>query len=192
MSTLIYKIVNLLDTVDDITNDYIDKIEIEPTYFGGNLYISGFERSPLNYTDVKAHIKQIRKINLKSLNSTITMNGGELMMEPDGEVMMDCNLLDEDMLEMTFDKFKENFEKLNSFHIMHVTYREKDGDNKKSKTYMYESKKVACKEALAMRKIYKDVSVKFTTFQADTEKGGFNLIQREKTDFEIATAAVTV
>lgn len=181
-----YDIIDFLEDIDDITNDIVDKMEVEPVRLSSNIYVTGIKRAIDSYTDVELHLKQIRTIKLTSNNKSITDDDGLWMMEPDGEMWVNTQLLDEKVVESAFNKIKDNFNKMKSFFLMRVTYREKGSAINHVETLLYKNKKVACKEAIRMKKKYEEVHVKFETFSG--ANGEYNTVH-EPTDFEIAAAA---
>ena len=179
----VLEIVSFFEDIEDVVNEMVDRIEIEPIPLSSTLYITGFKHSEFSYTSMEAHVKQIRKLKLNNLQTSATSDGGYYLMEPDGEVWMDCALLADGIVKGAFNSFKEKFGKLNSFHVMKVSFREKGSAVKQERVIIYESKRVACKEALQMKKIYDDVHPKFSIIQNEEGK------EHEPTDFEIAIAA---
>lgn len=188
--TTLYEIMRFFDNIDDMINNFIDRMELTPVQIGQNLYITGFRRSSNNYASVEAHLKQIRKIQLENINAKITDEGGWYMMEPDGEMWVDCNIISNDLLKKALDAFITNFSKLQSFHLMLSKWKDEGENLSHVEVSLFENKRVACKEALAMRKIHRNVTNKFEMYnnQGDLIEGIMEA--HEPTDFELITCKV--
>ena len=185
---LTYEIVEFMENADDIVSDCVDRMEFEPVALTANLYVTGIKRDIFSYTDVEFHVKQIRTIKLPNLDKSITDDDGLYMMEPDGEMWLRVDILSEDIVKRTFEKIKDNFSKLKSFHLMTISYNEKGRAVRRTETILYKNKRVACKEALKYKKMYENVIVKFEHYAEDKINGGFDTVH-EPTDYEIAVAA---
>lgn len=189
--SIVYKIMTFFDNIDDMLNNFIDKMELTPVQVTNNLYITGFQRSQTNYTSVDVHIKQIKKVKLDNIHASITDEGGWYMMEPDAEMWVNASVLRENLLQTALDEFIETFGNLNSFHLMLTKWKD-DGDSfPHVQVALFENKRVACKEALAMRKKHKNVTTKFEMYNKNGELIENNTITtKEPTDFELVTAKV--
>jgi len=188
---ILYRIMTFFDNIDDMLNDFIDKIELTPVQIANNLYVTGLRRSSTSNTAIDLHIKQIRKIKLDNINAKITDDGGWYMMEPDNEIWLTTALFSENVLEKVLAEFIKTMGKLNSFHIMTTRWKDEKDNFTHVETSLYENKRVACKEALAMRKIHKNVSNKFEAYNSQGEliKGStVETTQHEPSDFELVTA----
>ena len=180
------EIFDFLEEVDDMADDLIDRVEAEPIKLDANRYVTGFKRSDFSYTDIEFHIKEIRTIKLKTLDKSITDDDGVYMMEPDGEMWMSAYLLHEKVTRKLLETFKENFSKMQSFHLMELNYREKGTGKIHGETILYKNKRVAYKEAFKLKKQFDEVRVKFKEY--NNVNGAFKQTH-EPTDFEIAVAA---
>lgn len=185
------KIVTLFDTIDDMLNNFVDRIELTPVQITKNHYITGFKRSSGAYTDIDVHIKEIRKIKLEGINSTITDDGGWYMMEPDNEIWLNSTTLADHILNKALTQFTKKIGELKSFHIMISKWKDDDDKYSHIEVALFENKRVACKEALALRKLHKNVTNKFELYnnqgeliQNDTQT------QHEPTDFELVTCKI--
>jgi hypothetical protein len=66
-----------------------------------------------------------------------------------------------------------------------------DGDNfSHVEVALFENKRVACKEALAIRKIHKNVTTKFEMYNNNGELIDKPITTNEPSDFELVTAKV--
>ena len=186
--TIVFKIMSFFDNVDDMLNNFVDRMELTPVQVGNNLFVSGFRRSPSNNTSIDVHLKEIRKIKLDNINASITDEGGWYMMEPDGEIWVDSHVLSDAVLKTVLAKFMENFGKLNTLHIMLSKWKDEGDDYFHVEVSLFENKRVACKEALAMRKKHKNVTNKFEMYSSEGD-----LIEsiaqenKEPSDFELIT-----
>ena len=190
---LSYDISDFLDEIDDAIGDYIDKVELKPIRLNNNIYITGFRRTAFTYTNIEAHVKEIRSIKLNTLNSNITDEDGLYMMEPDGEVWIHVDMLANELVKGAFEEFKKCFEELTSLHVMTVRFKEKVSKTTHYETYVFKNKRVACKEGLKLKKKYDEVSIKFTEYVKVNnewiEKDDSTEYQHEPSDLEIAMAA---
>lgn len=189
------KITDLFDSIEDILNNFVDVVELTPVQITSTAYIVGFRRTPTlsgMYSNIDVHIKEIRKVKLNGLHSSITDEGGWYMMEPDGEIWVNMIMLSEKALETAVDKFSEKFNELNSFHIMQSKWKDEGDKFSHIEIALFENKRVACKEALKMRKKHKNVSNKFETYNKEGELITFNqeTQEHEPSDFELITCKV--
>lgn len=185
-----YRIINFLENIDDMLNNYVDRIELTPIQITSTLYLTGFRRNSINYTSVDVHLKEIRKVKLDNLHASITDEGGWYMMEPDGEIWVNASVIAEQPLKIALEKFTAAFGNLNTFHLMLTKWRD-DGDNfSHVEVALFENKRVACKEALAIRKIHKNVTNKFEMYNNNGELIDKPITTNEPSDFELVTAKV--
>lgn len=178
-----YKIVDFFNTLDDLTADYIDSLEIEPIQINTNLYVTGLRRVAFSYTAVDVHLKEIRKIKVGDT---------WMLMEPDNDMWVPASIIDEDVLARAYEQVVKYFGTLQSFTIMTLQYKLKDKDMKRIETLIYDAKRKACKDALAFRKKYDQVTTKFTEFKSDGNGAFQEFVTgiHQPTDFEVLAAAV--
>jgi len=186
--TIVFKIMSFFDNVDDMLNNFVDRMELTPVQVGNNLFVSGFRRSPSNNTSIDVHLKEIRKIKLDNINASITDEGGWYMMEPDGEIWVDSHVLSDALLKTVLAKFMENFGKLNTLHIMLSKWKDEGDDYFHVEVSLFENKRVACKEALAIRKKHKNVTNKFEMYSSEGDLiESITQENKEPSDFELIT-----
>ena len=188
-TNIVYKIITFFDNIDDMLNNFIDSVELTPVQITSTAYITGFRRSQSNYTSVDVHIKEIRKVKLNGIHTSITDDGGWYMMEPDGEIWVNSSMITDKALETALEQFKKKMGELKSFHIMLSKWKD-EGDNfSHVEVALFENKRVACKEALKMRKKHKGVSNKFETYDSQGELIEYNADtqEHEPSDFELVT-----
>ena len=182
-----YKLLDQLneffDAIDDAVDDFIDAVEIEPIRLSSDLYICGFKRIPTAFNVFEAHIKDIKTIRTQQDNQIKYI----LASEADNEIYMPCNMFADTTFSTILKNFLEEFSKCETYHLMNVTYNEKDYSLKRELNIVYQDKRKACKEALKMKKIYENVKVKFTPYKLNLD-GTLEQAEKEPTDFEIATA----
>ena len=188
--TTLYKIMAFFDSIDDTINNYIDKMEMTPVQVSETLYVTGFRRPNSSQMKVDVHVKQIRKVKIDNLHASITDDGGWYMMEPDSEMWIDSSVLSEEVLNTALDKFITNYSKLNTFHIMLSKWKDNGDGFPTVEVSLYENKRVACKEALAMRKHHTNVTTKFEMYNKKGELVNESGAQHEPSDFELVTAKV--
>ena len=175
------KISEFFNNVDDITNNYIDRVEIEPIRISNTLYLTGFRRTPFSSFATEAHVKEIKSIKVTTLSN-------EVLMESDNELYIPTVLFSESILNGMFNKFQTFFNNLNSFTHIHLEYKIKDKNMRRCEDIIFPTKKAACKEALAYRKIYEEVKNKCEEYKSN-EQGKF-VEGHQPTEFELATAAI--
>lgn len=186
-SNILLDISDFFDELDDAVNDFVDRIEIEPIRLYSDIFITGLRRIPTAFNLFEAHLKQIQTIRLNGEDGKINY---VLASEPDGEVWFNCNMFADTTLKAAFKNVKEQFAKEETYHLMTVDYNEKNSSIRNSLNVIYNNKRAACKEALQMKKKYENVKVTFQIYKLNME-GFLEEADREPTDFEIATAAVT-
>ena len=191
-ATITEKIMTFFDNIDDMLNNYVDKVELTPVQITSTAYITGFKRSLSNFISLDVHIKEIRKVKLEGIHTSITDDGGWYMMEPDGEVWVNSMMLSEKALETALQQFTKKMGELKSFHLMLSKWKD-DGDNfNHVEVALFENKRVACKEALKMRKKHQNVSNKFEMYNNQGELVEYNAEtqEHEPTDFELVTCKI--
>ena len=147
--------------------------------------ITGLKRNFYYTTSIEAHVKELRKLQLKT-NTTATTNNedGYYFMEADNDLWMPIAMLSEKLTQNTLNEFMENFDKVNEFHVLDVKYKIKGDNNTHMETILYQNKRTACKDAIKFRKENEQCSTKFHTFINE------NCKEHKLTDFEILTAAI--
>jgi hypothetical protein len=181
--SIIQQIMTFFNNACDLTSDYVDRIEINPIRLYGNIYITGFKRGFVYGSTVDAHIKELRRIQVKT-NTAIGDEEGYYFMEPDNEMWIPCVMLSEELLKIAFKQFKECFESIKEFHVLDVQYKEKGVEKHHSETIYYQNKRTGCKDAIKFRKDFEQCSTKFRIFNKE------GVETHKQTDFEILTAAV--
>lgn len=186
------RIMSLFENIDDKLNNGIDRIELTPVQITKNCYITGFRRAQSSYQDIDVHIKEIRKVKLGGINSSITDDGGWYMMEPDGEIWVNSTMISNMALDIALEHFTKKMEELKSIHLMLSKWKDENDNFPKVEVALFESKRVACKEALALRKKHKNVSTKFEMYNDKGELISFNgeTTKNEPSDFELVTCKV--
>lgn len=186
------EVFEFLEEIDDMVEDFVDKIEVDPIRLTANTYITGIRRSSFSYIDMEFHVKEVRTIKLPDINKKITDDGGLYMLEPDGEMWMHVELFAEGIIKGVLNKLRENFKTMKTFHVVELRYKDKNGIKSFYQTVLYQNKKVACKEILKLKKKYDDVKWKFQEYNAvendNDDELSFKPIH-EPTDYEIAVAA---
>ena len=64
--SIIQQIMTFFNNACDLTADYVDRVEINPIRLYGNIYITGFKRGFTYGSTVEAHIKELRRIQVKT------------------------------------------------------------------------------------------------------------------------------
>ncbi len=188
-----YNIMKLFDNIDDMLNCFVDRLELTPIQITKNCYITGFRRTSAAYADIDVHLKEIRKIKIEGLNTSVTDEGGWLMMEPDGEIWVNSTMLTDTTLNQALQHFTKKMGEINTYHIMMSKWKDEKDEFPHVEVTLFENKRVACKEALNMRKKHQNVSNKFEMYNNQGELLSFTTEtqqkQHEPTDFELVTCA---
>ena len=101
------------------------------------------------------------------------------MMNPDAEMWIDCDALDSYTLKQAIDELTKKLYKSTALDIMHVTYRENDEEI--IRHIAYNSRRIACKDAMNLRKTHNGLHFRFS--QAINK-------EHKISDLEFATSAL--
>ena len=181
--SIMQDIMTFFNNVADLTSDYVDRIELEPIRLYGDTYLTGFKRTFSYNATIEVHIKQMRKIEMKTALA-IPDGEGYYFMEPDAEIWLPFAMLSTPLLIEAFKQFTDKFDKINEFHVLDVQYKEKGRERHHALTILYQNKRNACKDAIRFRKEGEQCVTKFHVFTRDNSKA------KAQSDFEILTAAV--
>ena len=183
---LLIEIEDFFDELDDAVDNFIDVIEIEPIRLSSDLFLTGFKRIPFAQNTMEAHLKQIKTIRTQEGTDVKYV----LAAEPDGEVWFNCLMFADNTLKTAFKNFKEQFTKTNTYHLLDMQYTNKNSTVLHSFVALYNNKRQACKDTLKLKKQYENTKIKFTPYKFNID-GKLEETEKEPTDFEIVTAAVT-
>ena len=181
--SIIQQIMTFFNNASDLTSDYVDRVELNPIRLYGNIYITGFKRGFTYGSTIEAHIKEIRRIQVKT-DVVIGDDDGYYFMEPDSEMWLPCTMLSDELLKIAFKQFEESFNKVKEFHVLDVQYKEKGVEKHHSETIYYQNKRTGYKDAIKFRKDFEQCVTKFHIFSNMEGK------KEKPSDFEILTAAV--
>lgn len=170
----------ILQFIEDTTGEKnLTQIEMSPiTFSDGDVYLTGFRvDTPIPFF----HLKTMRRLNLYGQNSSSRQQIEYYMMNPDAEMWIECEALDSAALSDALSQIKKKLYKSTALDIMHITYRDNGEDVERN--IAYDSRRIACKEAISMRKRYDTLHFHFT-------KAGNKESTHKMTDLEFATAAL--
>ena len=175
---VIMKMADLIQFIEETTGEHgITQVEISPTPFADeNIYMTGFRMDTPN---PMIHLKVIKKIRLFGAASSSQQQIEYYMMNPDADIWIDFDALDSFTLKTAIADLTKKVYKSTGLDILHITYMENGQEEERH--IAYDSRRIACKEAMTMRK--NDPSVKFH-FSKATNK------EHTITDLEFATAAL--
>lgn len=176
------KILNFFDNLDEIFNNFVDRVEMSPVPLTPNVYLSGFKRSFNNAASIQAHLKQINNIKLIDTKTSPTTEGGWNLMDNDGEIYLNTYAISQTLLDEAVTKFIGNYKDIKTVHIGTTKWKDNTDTYTQTEVTLYENKKVACKEALNFRKLHQNVS---TTFESLDAQG--QTLPKEPSDFELIT-----
>ena len=97
--SIIQQIMTFFNNACDLTADYVDRVEINPIRLYGNIYITGLKRGFTYGSTVDAHIKELRRIQVKT-DIAAGDEEGYYFMEPDSEMWIPCIMLSEDLMKI--------------------------------------------------------------------------------------------
>jgi hypothetical protein len=168
---LLLKFYEIIDFVENMTNeDNITQLELTPIPFAEDkLFITGFR---IDTTTPYVHIKQIGKLKI---DNNTQQQLEYYMMNPDAELWINMDALDANMLNETIEKLNNELHKNITLDILHISY--KDNGKDVERNIAYNSKRIACKDAMTMRKIYTNFKLHFSQTK-----------NKQITDLEFATA----
>lgn len=177
---VLMKCSEIIQFIEETTGEEkLTQLEISPVPFSDeNIYLTGFRvDTPTPYF----HLKTMRKLKLFGQNSSSKQQMEYYMMNPDSEMWIDCEALDSNIISDAISQLKKKLFKTTALDIMHITYRENGEDVERH--IAYDSRRIACKEAMSMRKRYDTLHFHFT-------KVGNKESTHKMTDLEFATAAL--
>jgi hypothetical protein len=179
----INKITDFFNNVDEIVNDYIDKIEIsQPIQLGQQLYCCGFKRISFS-PSYAIHLKQYSPQQIKTLGTNI-----DYLTNTEGDIWINCIYIDQQLLETAFNKFITKFNNTKILHTADLKYKKIINGAMQVEFNVYDDKKFMCKEILKLKKLYNDVTYKLQSLDQNGQP--INTITTiQQTEFEIATQA---
>ena len=175
---VIMKLADVVQFIEETTGeDGITQLEMSPLPFADeNIYLTGFR---LDTPNPMIHLKVIRKIRLFGAACSSKQQIEYYMMNPDAEMWVDFDALDAYTLKTAINDMTKKVYKSTGLEIMTVTYTENGEDVERK--IAYDSRRIACKEGLALRKEFSGLRFHFTKA---TNK------EHKMSDLEFATAAL--
>lgn len=169
-------IINFFEHITQTTHLKINGVESIPIIYWGETYVTGFKID--DSKNIMVRFKIVKHIDL---TTTQGERSDYYMMNPDGDFWLPYEFLDETTINEVFNEMKEKITALQHFDVLQMTHTDTYTKNKVEEGIIFTSKRLACKEAMNYRKIYKDFSMKFLEVG---EK------EKEMTTFEFATSAL--
>lgn len=175
---VIMKLADMIQFIEETTGEQaITEVELSPVPFADeNVYMTGFR---IDTPSPMIRIKVIRKLKLFSTNPSTQQQIEYYMMNPDAEMWIDCDALDSYILKQAIDELTKKLYKSTALDIMHVTYRE--NDDEVVRHIAYNSRRIACKDAMNLRKTHNGLHFRFS--QATNK-------EHKISDLEFATSAL--
>lgn len=167
-------IIELFQYANEFTKEYITQMELIPIYFGNDVYVSGFKL--VDYNKVEVHLKRFQCVKIE----TLTINETHYITNPQEEIWVNSNLLDQNRLAVMFSEFKTNFFKLNSFDVVKLEYKQ-EGKPLEEHAIIFDNKRIACKTTLNFKKTHPNTTHKILHFGEQEKK--------EMTELDIVTSA---
>ena len=175
---VIMKLADVVQFIEETTGEFgITQLEMSPVPFADeNIYMTGFR---LDTPNPMIHLKVIRKIRLFGAACSSKQQIEYYMMNPDAEIWIDFDALDAFSLRTAINDITKKVYKSTGLEILTVNYTENCEDVERK--IAYDSRRIACKEAMALRKECK--GLKFHFSKATNKEHAI-------TDLEFATAAL--
>ena len=173
---ILLKLLDLTKMVEESTGEQnINEVELSPVpYAHDDIYITGFK---VNTPSPMIRLKVIKKLKLAQQTP---QEIEYYTYSPDADFWIDCEALDEYTLSMTLTQITKNILKTMPSYVIYFEYIENGKLIKHN--VAYETKKLACKDILTLRKKIPSLSWKFSD--------SFRNTQHTMTDLEFATAAL--
>jgi FMN phosphatase YigB (HAD superfamily) len=170
-------IINFFDSMTKLTNNKITGVDSVPIIYWGETYVTGVKIDDAK--NIMVRFKIIKKINLTTLEGNKT---DYYMMNPDADFWMPYEFLDEQTINETLKELQEKIIKLTNFDILNIKHKNNTTEETVSEGIIFTSKRLACKEAMNYKKIYKDTRINFVHIGKE-EKNNYS-------PFEAATVAL--
>lgn len=149
-------IIKFLENISNKTNMKINGVDSIPIIYWGEIYATGFKMD--DSKNIMVRFKQIKKIDLTTLEGEKT---DFYMMNPDSEFWMPYEFLDETTINEVLQELIEKINKLNDYDILYMEHTDNVNEENIIEGIIFNSKRLACKEAMKYRKIYKNFKMKF-------------------------------
>lgn len=189
-STVIENLSKFFDDIEDELNGFVDRVELMPVEVDDDVYITGFRISRYSSDDIEVHLKHIKKIKLDKIEPPITDENGWFLLEPDDEMWVSCTIVSDIKLQKALDRFIDNYNSLTTIHVMETKWRDEGEPRSNLEVSLFDNKRAACKEALAMRKQHNNVTNKFEMYNHKGEILNSPIVKKEPTDFELVTCSI--
>lgn len=176
---VLMKCSEIIQFIEETTGEEkLTQIELTPVPFADeDVYITGFR---VDTPIPQFHLKVMRKLNLFGTNSSSQQQIEYYMMNPDSEMWIDSDALDGYALSNAITELKKKLFKSTVLHVMHVSYSTMGEEVERH--IAYDSRRIACKEGMTMRKKYNALRFHFTE--------ATNKETKKISDLEFATAAL--
>ena len=174
----IMKMADIVQFIEETTGEFgITQLELTPIpYADENVYLTGFR---IDTPSPMIHLKVIKKIKLFSAEPSTQSQIEYYMMNPDAEMWIDCDTLDGYNLSHALDELTKKVYKSTGLDVINLTYLENGEEVERISAYS--SRRIACKEAMTLRKQFPTLKFKFSKA---TNK------ESKISDLEFATAAL--
>ena len=177
---IMMKLSDIIQFIEETTGEKnITQVELTPIPFADeHLYLTGFR---MDTPTPLIHIKSIKKLKLFSTNPATPQQVEYYMMNPDADIWIDFDALDPLTLKTTIDELKKKIYKSTGLDVLHLSYRDKETNQEVIRNIAYNSRRVACKDAMSLRATHNGLHFNFSKA---TNK------EHKMTDLEFATAAL--
>ena len=182
----VIQLMTIFEDIDQIINNYIDKVEINPILIKDDTYVCGIQRTLTQNDTVLIHIKQIKtiKLNNNENNNTETL----YMIEPYTDMYIDATLIEQNIIQQIITEIKNIINNITEIVLAITKYKDKQDTYSHIIITAYQNKKIACKDILRFRKIHQNVTTKFETYNKQGQIIYTNQKTQKQIDFELITA----
>jgi hypothetical protein len=149
-------IINFFENISNKTNTKINGVDSIPIIYWGELYVTGIKID--DSKNIMVRFKLVKKIDLTTLEGQRT---DFYMMNPDAEFWMPYEFLDETTIDEVIQELIDKINELNDFDILYMEHTDNVKEENVIEGIIFNSKRLACKEAMNYRKIYKNFKMKF-------------------------------
>jgi FMN phosphatase YigB (HAD superfamily) len=171
------EILDFFDYMTKFAGTKITGVESIPIIYWGETYVTGFKVD--DSMNVMVRFKIVKRIDLTTIEGE---RSDYYMMNPDADFWMPYEFLDEQTINETLKELQEKIIKLTNFDILNIKHKNNTTEETVSEGIIFTSKRLACKEAMNYKKIYKDTRINFVHIGKE-EKNNYS-------PFEAATIAL--
>jgi hypothetical protein len=149
-------IIKFFENISNKTNMKINGVDSIPIIYWGELYVTGIKID--DSKNIMVRFKLVKKIDLTTLQGEKT---DFYMMNPDAEFWMPYEFLDETTIDEVIQELIDKINELNDYDVLYMEHTDNVNEENVIEGIIFNTKRLACKEAMNYRKIYKNFKMKF-------------------------------